>query len=58
MTEIWTCLGVLVRGFQGKRQEARDYGIFQTADIAAGDIEKEDSVLGMSISSSPLSYGS
>ena len=46
MTEIWTCLGVLVRGFQGKRQEARDYGIFQNIDVAAGDIEKEDSVLG------------
>ncbi|KAL6722098.1 hypothetical protein ACLMJK_001204 [Lecanora helva] len=45
MTEIWTCLGVLVRGFQGKRQEARDHGIFENADVAAGDIEKEDSVL-------------
>lgn len=48
MTEIWTCLGVLVRGFQGRRQEAREYGIFQNADIAAGDVEKEDTVLGMS----------
>ena len=48
MTEIWTCLGVLVRGFQGRRQEAREYGIFQNADIAAGDVEKEDEVLGMS----------
>lgn len=27
MTEIWTCLGVLVRGFQGKRDLARDVGI-------------------------------
>ena len=47
MTEIWTCLGVLVRGFHGKRQEAREFGIFQNADITAGDIEKEDAVLGM-----------
>ena len=46
MTEIWTCLGVLVRGFQGKRQEAREYGIFDNADITAGDVEQEDSVLG------------
>ena len=46
MTEIWTCLGVLVRGFQGKRQEAREYGIFDKADIVAGNIEQEDSVLG------------
>ena len=48
MTEIWTCLGVLVRGFQGRRQEAREYGIFQNVDITAGDVEKEDAVLGAS----------
>lgn len=47
MTEIWTCLGVLVRGFQGKRQEAREFGVFDNADIPQGDIEAEDSVLGM-----------
>lgn len=46
MTEMWTCLGVLVRGFQGKRQEAREYGIFDKADIIAGDVGQEDSVLG------------
>ena len=46
MTEIWTCLGVLVRGFQGKRQEAREYGVFNNADITEGDVEQEDSVLG------------
>ncbi|KAL8973689.1 MAG: hypothetical protein Q9197_002061 [Variospora fuerteventurae] len=45
MTEIWTCLGVLVRGFQGKRQEAREYGVFENADITAGDVEQEDSAL-------------
>ena len=48
MTEIWTCLGVLVRGFQGKRQEARDFGVFDNAkDLTAGDVEAEDSVLGI-----------
>ena len=46
MTEIWTCLGVLVRGFQGKRKEARDFGVFDKADITAGDVEAEDAVLG------------
>ena len=51
MTEIWTCLGVLVRGFQGKRQEAREFGIFQNTDVTAGDIEKEDSILGTCVSS-------
>lgn len=50
MTEIWTCLGVLVRGFHGKRPEAREYGIFDKADIIAGDVEQEDSVLGTSFS--------
>lgn len=45
MTEIWTCLGVLVRGFQGKRQEARDYGVFQNAQVTAGEVEAEDAVL-------------
>ena len=49
MTEIWTCLGVLVRGFQGKRQEAREHGIFDKADTTAGDVEQEDSVLGKSL---------
>ncbi|KAI4250001.1 MAG: hypothetical protein LQ352_005443 [Teloschistes flavicans] len=48
MTEIWTCLGVLVRGFQGKRQEARDYGVFENVDIPVGDVEQEDSAIGMS----------
>ena len=46
MTEIWTCLGVLVRGFQGKRQEARDYGVFENVDITTGDVEQEDIAIG------------
>ncbi|KAL8998985.1 MAG: hypothetical protein Q9169_002091 [Polycauliona sp. 2 TL-2023] len=45
MTEIWTCLGVLVRGFQGKRQEARDYGVFENFNITSGDVEEEDSAI-------------
>lgn len=50
MTEIWTCLGVLVRGFQGKRKEARAYGVFEKSDITPGDVEREDAVLGTSLS--------
>ena len=46
MTEIWTCLGVLVRGYQGRREEAREYGIFDKTNIASGDVEKENSMLG------------
>ncbi|MCJ1336712.1 hypothetical protein MMC09_001990 [Bachmanniomyces sp. S44760] len=45
MTEIWTCLGVLVRGFHGKRDEAREYGVFTDANIASGDVEQEDAAL-------------
>ena len=47
MTEIWTCLGVLVRGYQGKRDQAREYGIFDGANIADGDVEKENATIGM-----------
>ena len=45
MTEIWTCMGVLVRGLQAKRQLARDYGVFDSSDIASGDVQKEDTIL-------------
>ena len=47
MTEIWTCLGVLVRGLQGKRKEARDYGVFEKSNITPGNFEQEDGILGM-----------
>ena len=46
MTEIWNCLGVLVRGYQGKRKEAREYGIFDNASIPNGDEVKENAILG------------
>lgn len=46
MTEIWTCLGVLVRGFQGKAEQAREHGIFENADIFPGDVDKENAILG------------
>lgn len=48
MTEIWTCLGVLVRGYQGKRKEAREYGIFENANISQGDAAKESAIIGKS----------
>ena len=46
MTEIWTCLGVLVRALQGKRKEAREYGVFDKARISKGDAKRENAVLG------------
>ncbi|MCJ1405013.1 hypothetical protein MMC11_008239 [Xylographa trunciseda] len=45
MTEIWTCLGVLVQGYHGKRDQAREYGIFSGANIAPGDIERENAAI-------------
>ncbi|KAI9675276.1 MAG: hypothetical protein M1817_001178 [Caeruleum heppii] len=45
MTEIWTCLGVLVHGFQGKREMAREYGIFDNQEVAEGDVNKESALL-------------
>lgn len=47
MNEIWICLGVLVRGFHGRRKEAREYGIFDGTHIAPGDVEKENAALGI-----------
>ena len=46
MIEIWTCLGVLVRGYHGKRQEARDYGIYDRCNIDVGDVVSENAMLG------------
>ena len=45
VTEIWTCMGVLVRGLQAKRQLARDYGVFDNSGIASGNVHEEDAML-------------
>ncbi len=49
MTEIWTCLGVLVGGFQGKRELAREFGVFDNANIPVDNVEKEDAALGIAL---------
>ena len=46
MIEIWTCLNVLVRGYHGRREQAREYGIFEKTDIAPGDVKRENDTLG------------
>lgn len=46
MDEIWNCLRVLVRGFQGKRELAREFGVFENSDIPVDDIQGEESMLG------------
>ena len=52
MSEIWTCLGVLIRGYHGKRDDAREYGIFSRANIAPGDVDRENSAIGMVLDNS------
>ncbi|KAJ9297141.1 hypothetical protein DTO217A2_8695 [Paecilomyces variotii] len=45
MTEIWTCLGVLLQPCYGMRAEARRFGVFDGQDMKTGDIAKEEAVL-------------
>jgi hypothetical protein len=53
MTEIWNCLGVLLRGFHGMRSEARESGIFDNTGVKKGDINAEDTMLGKHLSPKP-----
>lgn len=49
MDEIWNCLRHLVSGFQGKRELAREYGIFENATISVGEVDREDATLGTAV---------
>lgn len=44
MTEVWTCLGVLVQGFHGQCDAARSVGIFDDAD-SKGDTTADEVLL-------------
>lgn len=46
MTEIWTCLAVLLQGMHGKCKEARDVGIFDGMTLQTGDTTQEETALG------------
>jgi hypothetical protein len=46
MTEIWTCMGVLLQPLHGKCVEAREVGIFNGMDIPEGDLVREETMLG------------
>lgn len=48
MTEIWTCLSVLLQPIHGKCAEAREVGIFEGFEIPDGDNTKEEEILGSS----------
>ncbi|PYH94269.1 hypothetical protein BO71DRAFT_353711 [Aspergillus ellipticus CBS 707.79] len=45
MTEIWTCLGVLLQPLHGRCTEARKAGIFDGHDVTPNDTTKEAAVL-------------
>ncbi|KAL4918105.1 hypothetical protein BDW62DRAFT_182376 [Aspergillus aurantiobrunneus] len=45
MTEIWTCLGVLLQPINGKCEEARRAGVFNGHDVAGKDPVKEEKTL-------------
>jgi hypothetical protein len=46
MTEIWTCLAVLLQPIHGSRTEARKAGVFDGLDIAENDTVKEEAMIG------------
>ncbi|KAF2136547.1 uncharacterized protein K452DRAFT_292272 [Aplosporella prunicola CBS 121167] len=45
MTEVWTCLGVLVSVLEGHSDQARRYGVFDATDVRGGDIDGEEFML-------------
>ncbi|CAI7646293.1 unnamed protein product [Penicillium glandicola] len=45
LTEIWTCMGVLLQPLHGKCIEARKVGIFDDMNVADGDLAREETVL-------------
>ncbi|KAL4898636.1 hypothetical protein BDV59DRAFT_197526 [Aspergillus ambiguus] len=45
MTEIWTCLGVLLQPIHGKCKEARETGIFEGHNVPDNNPSKEEAVL-------------
>lgn len=49
MTEIWTCLSVLLQPIHGKCAEAREVGIFDGFKVAEGDTSKEEPIIGQYI---------
>lgn len=46
LTEIWTCMGVLLQPLHGKCIEARKVGIFDGMNVSDGDLAREETVLG------------
>ncbi|KAK4506592.1 hypothetical protein PRZ48_000324 [Zasmidium cellare] len=45
MTEIWTCLTVLLQGYLGRVDQARRHGVFDGTGVVEGDVEQEELML-------------
>jgi len=45
MTEIWTCMGVLIQGLCGRTEQAREHGLFDNTEVRGGDIDGEELML-------------
>lgn len=45
MTEIWTCLTVLLQDYHGQAGQARYYGVFDQCELIQDDIEHEELLL-------------
>ncbi|GME49158.1 f-box domain protein [Neofusicoccum parvum] len=45
MTEIWTCMGVLISGLEGRTEQAREFGVYEATDVRGGDIDGEENML-------------
>ncbi|KAJ5504932.1 hypothetical protein N7463_007806 [Penicillium fimorum] len=45
LTEIWTCMGVLLQPLHGKCVEARKVGIFDSLNVPDGELALEETVL-------------
>ncbi|KAF2810144.1 uncharacterized protein BDZ99DRAFT_498337 [Mytilinidion resinicola] len=45
MTELWNCLGVLLQGFEGRTEQAREYGVYESTEVRGGDVDGEEFML-------------
>ncbi|KJY00370.1 hypothetical protein TI39_contig332g00006 [Zymoseptoria brevis] len=45
MTEIWTCMTVLLQKYHGQLELARQYGVFDDCHVQPGDFTREDHLL-------------
>ncbi|KAI6908248.1 hypothetical protein KC318_g3600 [Hortaea werneckii] len=45
MTEIWSCLAMLLEGYLGRTSNAREKGIFGNSDVNEGDSGREEYLL-------------